>query len=294
MTNPSLDTKTGLVVFGDTYVDRPQQLLPVSPSDGDWLRIYNNTGGVLFLVASSNINGLDKGFVSRHPEWLLCAYDATNKWNIQQPERIPVVVTSVDGTLSTAKDQIPADHFNVNDLVCFLNTEADGIYQVEDNAGTSEFNLKAGFGSSNVPRFASQIDGGTLALASGYADIPLSTTDIDGSGSDYTITLASNRVEFDDTDGSKVYRVTYTVNVSTDTLTDTINVRADLDGGTVSRSAVAFDLAASTDAEKTKSFLVQPPTSASNNNYLTIEANQDNASADGDIDDLLLLIERVA
>lgn len=294
MADPTIDTKTGLVVFGDNYVERPQQLLPVSPTDGDWFRIYNNTGSVLFIVASSNINGLDKGFVSRRPEWLLCAYDATNKWNIQQQTKPPEIVISTDGTLATAKDQVPADHFNVNDLVCFLNTEADGIYQVDDNAGTSEFNQVVGFGTSNVPRFASQIDGGTLALASGYADVPLSATDIPGNGSDYTITLASNRIEFDDTDGSKVYRVTYTVNVSTDTLTDTINVRADLDGTTVSRSAVAFDLAATTDAEKTKSFLVKPPTSASNNNYFTIEANQDNASADGDVDDLLLLIERVA
>ena len=241
MPSPSFDTKSGLTIFGDTKVTRIQQILPVSPSDDDWVRIYNDTGGTLFLMASSNINGYAKPYISRAAEWLLCSYDATNKWTVRRTANYPTVLVSVDGTLATAKDQIPADHMNVDDLVCFLNTEADGIYQVTDNAGTSEFSQVTSFGATTPSSsYTSQIVGTTtLNLTSGFANVQLTATDLDGSGSDYSITLASDRIEFDNTDGTKSYKVTYSMDVTSGIVLSPIDLRAELDNVLVSRSAAS-------------------------------------------------------
>lgn len=295
MPSPSFDTKSGLTIFGDTVVNVDQQILPVSPSDDDWVRIYNDTGGTLFLLASSNINGYAKPYVSRSPEWLLCTYDSTNKWTVKRTSNFPSVVVSVDGTLATAQAQVPADQMNVDDLVCFLNTGADGIYQVTDNAGTSEFTRVTPFDSTSTPSYTSQIVGTTtLNLTSGFANVSLSTTDLDGSGSDYTITLASDRIEFDNTDGTKTYKVTYSMDVTSGSVLAPIELRAELDNVLVSRSGASIELAANQEATITKSFIVTPPTSASNNNFLDFLARQNDALPDGAVVEILVLVERVA
>ena len=82
------------------------------------------------------------------------------------------------------------------------NLFVDGAVNVDSNSGTL------------VVPFASQVTGASTNITATTTEqtITLDTTEIDGSGSEYTIDLANNQIEFDAADGSKVYEVTMDAN----------------------------------------------------------------------------------
>ena len=108
----------------------------------------------------------------------------------------------------------------------------NGHYQITRNVGAREW-TKVGTGTIPPENFTSQIVNTTgFTFPSTWATANLETTDIDGSGSEYTIDLANDRIEFDDTDGNRVYKVTLTGKITFNSKTAASGIRADLDGTT--------------------------------------------------------------
>lgn len=279
---------------GGTYTAGGGAILPSGWTNGDTLRIMNNTGGDLTISAENGgtINSGSKPFVSRFYREVLVCTKVTGGWDIVTNSH-PTVdwFRSTDGTVAKATQKAAEHRYNDDDviLVTGCTTDSDnGLYYMNGGSWTKQETTEA----LPVSPFYSQIYGGTLSNTTTFQTIPLTTTDLDGSGSDYTITLASNRVEFDDTDGTKTYRVGFVAALSSSSPPNTIEIKAELDGTLISRSdgTITSEL-----GEIAKTFVVTPPTSVSNNNYLDVVARHtDSLGSPSSIDDFLLTIERIA
>ena len=75
MSNPTRDADTGIIIFGDNYSKRNHFPLLYSPTNNDWFRVFNGSGGLMYFLSDLNINGYNKPFISRRPEWLNVQYD---------------------------------------------------------------------------------------------------------------------------------------------------------------------------------------------------------------------------
>lgn len=300
---PGATYKTVKSFSGGTWSDSN---IAVKATVGDVWSIYNNTTGPMKLVVASGqtMNGtVDEIFVLRKTETVEVEVVSGGYTIVRQSDYGTESFESSDGTLADCEAQAPLADFSGGDKVEFLgmtDTSLNGIYRRDlGTPGSEEDTVGAwtqieSYAGDATPTYTSQIVGtSTLNLTSGFATVNLSTTDLDGSGSDYTITLASDRIEFDNTDGTKTYKVTYSMDLTSGSILAPIEMRAELDNVLVSRSGSSIELAANQEATITKSFVVTPPTSASNNNYLDFLARQNDASADGAVVEILVLVERV-
>lgn len=289
---PYLENGILYILKGLNEVKNSHWRLPANPTNGDWFRVRNLNEGPLVIAAAELINGKQKTYYVRGPETVNVRYDSTDKWFITRDKTEVQSVSSPSGVLADAL-RLFTDSYNHDEALQVYgctNADENGMY-IRQWGGSDDWIKVPG----EVPRVTSQIVGTTtLNLTSGFANVQLTATDLDGSGSDYTITLASDRIEFDNTDGTKSYKVTYSMDVTSGTILKPIELRAELDNVLVSRSGASIELAANQEATITKSFIVTPPTSASNNNYLDFLARQNDALPDGAVVEILVLVERVA
>lgn len=301
---PGATYKTVKSFSGGTWADSN---ITVNATVGDVWFIRNNrtVPQILYVQEGQTMNGTtDDIFVIRKVETVEVevvsgGYTVTRKSGYGME-----TFESSDGTLADCEAQAPLNQFSGGDRVEFLgmtDSSLDGIYRRDvGTPGTEQISvaewtqIKSYSGDSISPHISQIVGTTTLNLTSGFANVNLTATDLDGSGSDYTITLASDRIEFDNTDGTKSYKVTYSMDVTSGTILAPIELRAELDNVLVSRSGASIELAANQEATITKSFIVTPPTSASNNNYLDFLARQNDALPDGAVVEILVLIERVA
>lgn len=276
-------------------------------ADGNYFSVRNDSpSGILTIKSDENINGASEAYVSRkRGEWIYIEYGTSAKYTVKPLEnKSAEIVVSSDGTLAAAQNSLSTVLFNLDDkiLIVGCTTESEnGVYELYDNSGTRAWRR---INIGQCPLYPSQCYRETVLSSIGttFTGINLVGSDFDYSGDDYTLNFASGRIEFDNTDGSKVYRVT--IHGRFETTTDTsggdtgkARLRATLDGTAVSRSeARAFlreDQHHDNDANRT--FYVKPPTSASNNNYLEFEARTESSGTVPDVDltEFTVNVERI-
>lgn len=120
---------------------------------------------------------------------------------------------------STANDQWRIDGGSSNDnLRLKYYDDSAGtttVRMVLDSSGNMDLDgditVNEDTAAPLVPPYASQILGAAtdITVTTTEQTVTLDTAQIDGSGSEYTINLANNRVDLGGADGSKVYLVTY-------------------------------------------------------------------------------------
>lgn len=159
-----------------------------------------------------------------------------------------------------------------------------------------------------VPTFPSQIEGATtnVTVTTTYVTIALDSATIDQSGSEYTINLGSNQVEFDTGDGSKIYEVIWHANFllenqgSGGATRSSARIKAQLDGVDVTGSeewCYIREYQGGTngfaDSGTSGSFLIQPAVDDVLTFLVAGETEDGQTLTDFELDGITIIIKRI-
>ena len=136
---------------------------------------------------------------------VILALESENKWEFNSKH---FSSGDNDGRLIIRNDTAATDFMTFSDVNSNIVAEVDfvGNGDIEATAG----DVKNQDGTLVVP-FPSCIVGLSLAqtVTTSDAVIPLTAINVDGSGSEYTISTVSNNITFDNADGNKIYEVSF-------------------------------------------------------------------------------------